>query len=405
MILPIVIESFYNFPGQIPNYFSFTESSEINNLFGSIIFLFKTWPGGALGAFFFTVLILNYFRNFKLKINLLLRNNLYILTIPSTLVILFYATKGIDNFNDNYLIYYYISIYALTVSTTLIFLINNFQKIFEFSVPFFTKTKSLVLFAFLCSYFLGIHNYNPYIHRELNVKNLYNNLNNKSEINYLSEHSHNGWVLMNGVFAKEAVNKSPKDICISPRNYNIAFKSKNKCNSDLISDKSIFLYKKNELNGINVVLKNQINIKDDFFIGNEIDSISIDKENFKKITHSTNTPLEAYSKSDENKYLHFGPYLTLKEGNYKLKINYRCDEANSCGFFDVVSDFGTNVFVKSDLLNTKNEFKELILFFVIKNDSLNNNYQKKNYVNNLELRSIYKAGNIKINSFSLDYLE
>ena len=405
MLLPIIIESFYNFPGQVPFYFSFTESSEINNIFESIIFLFKTWPGGALGTFFFIILILNYFQNFKLKINLSLKNNLYVLTIPSTIVILFYTVKGIDNLNDNYLIYYYTSIYALSVSTTLIFLVNNFQKIFEFSVPYFTKANSLILFSFLCSYFLGIHNYDPYIHRELNVKNLYNNLNNRTEINYLSEHSHNGWVLMNGVFANEAVNKSPKDICISPRNYNISFKSKNKCDSDLINDKSIFLSKKNELNGINVELKNQIKIKDDFFIGNEISSISLDKDNLKKITHSTSTPLEANSKSDVNKYLHFGPYLTLKEGKYKLEINYRCDEANSCGFFDVVTDFGNILFAKSDLQNTNNEFKNLNLFFVIKNDALNKNYQKKNYVNNLELRSIYKGGNIKINNYSLEYLD
>ena len=51
MLLPIIIESFYNFPGQFPNYFSYTESSEINSLFGSILFLSKTWPGGFLVSF------------------------------------------------------------------------------------------------------------------------------------------------------------------------------------------------------------------------------------------------------------------------------------------------------------------------------------------------------------------
>ena len=210
---------------------------------------------------------------------------------------------------------------------------------------------------------------------------------------------------MNGVFANEAINKYPKDICISPRNYHIAFKSKNKCSSDLINDKSIFLSKNNELNGINVELKNQINIKDDFFIGNEIVSISLNKENFKRLIHSTKTPLEANSKSDKNKYLHFGPYLTLKEGRYKLKLKYKCEKAESCGLVDVVSDFGNNVFVESDLKNTKNKLKNLNLIFVIKNDEINNNYQKMNYVNNLEIRSIYKDGDIKINNFSLEYLK
>ena len=385
-IAPFLLETLYRYPGQFPSYFSFAEDSDSNSFTNSLLFLTNGWIGGPISALITVpgaIIISQKLRN-TLSISLNSKI-LVVILVPAFLTTLFYAIKGIDNLKEEYIIYYFTAVSGLYLSWIISLSIVSLNS---------TKnnTKYLVLvFASILFAVIGVNTVklNPYIHREAAVSKLYSYIQNGDVLSSINERSNSGWIHFNGIIAQNEIELDSKVFCIADDSWFISFTEKYKCENIDKKNREVNFFNKAEYNGVNITLKDQKKISENISIGRSLLALTFSKNDISELPHTTIEALKAEEEIDAGKYLFFGNYFKIKSGDYVAKLSYSCENANSCGKFEFVSNKGKNTIFTVPI--HENSQGEIIKLF---NTNSNHNLLG-------ELRVKYEEGELEIHDFAI----